>query len=101
RIRQGLASSRADGRKGSLLEDREVGADDLRRVEKLFHAALNRKPEERMEFLAKACRRDPETRAKVESLLAARQDAGSFLERPAISLGENALSLIGRRVGRY
>jgi serine/threonine protein kinase len=78
-----------------------VGADDLRRVEKLFHAALNRKPEERMEFLAKACRRDPETRAKVESLLAARQDAGSFLERPAISLGENALSLVGRRVGRY
>jgi serine/threonine protein kinase len=42
-----------------------VGSDELRREEELFHAALNGRPQERMGFLAEACRGDPAMRARM------------------------------------
>jgi eukaryotic-like serine/threonine-protein kinase len=84
-----------------------VGADDLSRVEALFHAALDRTPAERVKFLAEACGKDAATLAKVRALLASHQEAGSFLEKPAFLLEEERTpeeegsSLVGRRVGPY
>ena len=44
-------------------------------------------PEDRQRFLDEACAGKPELRARVEGLLRAGAEAGSFLERPAEELG--------------
>jgi serine/threonine protein kinase/tetratricopeptide (TPR) repeat protein len=50
------------------------------RVQELFHAALERQPEERTAFLAAECRGERQLREQVERLLADHGDAGDFLE---------------------
>jgi eukaryotic-like serine/threonine-protein kinase len=84
-----------------------VSSDDWRRVEELFHAALDRRREERADFLARSCRGDDVLRARIESLLSSHEEAGSFLEVPALVLGDEPVpedpagSLVGQRVARY
>ena len=75
------------------------------KVEELFHQALERAPEARPAFLDDACREDPELRQQVELLLRQGEEAGSFLERPAMedipaTLTAGA-SLLGRKIGPY
>jgi eukaryotic-like serine/threonine-protein kinase len=53
-------------------------------VKTLFGAALDLRPEERASFLDTACGNDSDLRRELEALLAAHEDAGSFLERPII-----------------
>jgi serine/threonine-protein kinase len=48
----------------------------------LYHAALELAPEERKAFLEQACGSDVDLRTEVESLLAAHQKAGQFIEEP-------------------
>ena len=55
-----------------------------RKVEDLFHAALERTPEARQTFLDESCGADTDLRRQVELLLAREARAGSFLEVPAI-----------------
>ncbi|MGA7155337.1 MAG: protein kinase [Acidobacteriaceae bacterium] len=50
-------------------------------VEQLFGAALDQRPEDRRAFLDRACATAPELRQRVEELLLADEQAGSFLER--------------------
>ncbi len=50
-------------------------------VEQLFGAALDRRPEDRRAFLDQVCAGAPELRQRVEELLLADEQAGSFLER--------------------
>ena len=50
-------------------------------VEQLFGAALDRRPEDRRVFLDRVCAGAPELRERVEELLLADEQAGSFLER--------------------
>ena len=76
-----------------------------RRVNALFHAALERASGERQAFVDEACAGDPELRAEVTSLLTSHQP-DDFLEVPAAALDEQAhetagVSLVGRRVGPY
>src|SRR5262245_51580963 len=54
------------------------------RVKEVFQAALERQPDERAAFVAHHCGNHAALRREVESLLAAFEDAGSFVERPAI-----------------
>jgi len=54
------------------------------RVKEVFQAALEQKPEERAAFLLRTCGDDLTLRTEVESLLASLEQAGSFVERPAI-----------------
>jgi len=76
-----------------------------RRVEELFHAALERVPEGRQTFLSEACKEDPGVLRQVELLLAKEEQAGSFLERPAIDDLTVSLTtaggLLGRQFGPY
>ncbi|MBC8164291.1 MAG: hypothetical protein H7Y20_00290, partial [Bryobacteraceae bacterium] len=76
-----------------------------RRVEELFHAALERETEARPAFLDEACREDAELRSEVDALLLREAEAGSFLEMPAVGAptfaGTAAESLIGRQFGPY
>jgi Tol biopolymer transport system component len=76
-----------------------------RRAKAIFHEALEREPEARQAFLDVACGGDPDLRRQVQLLLSQAEQAGSFLERPA--LGDTtvtltaAQSLLGRQLGPY
>src|SRR6187549_280972 len=76
-----------------------------RQVEALYHAVLERAPEDRAAFLSEACRGDKELRREVESLAA--QGDSSLLDRSRYegmnSLPEaDSLQLApGTRLGPY
>jgi serine/threonine protein kinase len=76
-----------------------------RRVEGLFHAAQEHEPEARQPFLDVACGGDTDLRRHVELLLAKGEEAGSFLETPAmrdITVTQTAtVTLLGRQLGPY
>jgi hypothetical protein len=57
--------------------------DQWRRVEELFHAALDLAPDDRRAFLNEACRDNSELRSRVEDLLSHSQDADLF--EPAVA----------------
>ena len=59
------------------------------RVKAIVQEALERAPDARTVFVADACRDDASLRREVESLLAAHDRAGAFIEAPA-SLGTAA-----------
>jgi serine/threonine-protein kinase len=55
-----------------------------RRIEELFESMVELEGAERATALAAACAEDEPLRGEVESLLAAHERAGSFLDRPAL-----------------
>jgi serine/threonine-protein kinase len=55
-------------------------------LDKLFHSALEREPAERAAFLDEACAGDDPLRKQVEAVLAAHEQAGSFIESPAMEV---------------
>jgi serine/threonine protein kinase len=76
-------------------------------VEQLYHAALEREPEERAAFLNKACDGDGALRQEVESLLAYDEPAQRFIATPPDALAaellaaDQAPSLIGSSLNHY
>ncbi|MEK6280267.1 MAG: hypothetical protein AABN95_07905 [Acidobacteriota bacterium] len=80
-------------------------------LDRLFHSAMERKPEERPAFLDQSCAGDEELRKQVEALLAANEMAGSFIEKPALEVEARSLageqsdsgveSMIGKTIGHY
>jgi serine/threonine protein kinase/Tol biopolymer transport system component len=82
-----------------------MNEDLWRKVEEIFHAALEHAPEARKAFLDKSCGRDSVLCREVELLLAKEEQAGSFLEKPA--MGDSSVTLkatsspLGRQVGPY
>src|SRR5437867_4060840 len=80
----------------------------LQRAEEIFHAALEREPDQLSAFLDKRCAGDEVLRGKVEELLAAHQHSDSFIETPvadvaAATIVENGQteSLAGQTIGHY
>src|SRR5712692_8393131 len=77
-----------------------------RRIEQLYHAALERTAHERAGYLDEQCAGDQALRSEVESLLVDDQES-RFMERPAIAVAaesyapEETLDLTGRTLGRY
>jgi eukaryotic-like serine/threonine-protein kinase len=75
------------------------------RLNELFESALGRGTAERPAFLEDACRSDPSMRQEVESLLAAHEEAGGFLEGPPGAAGTEPGSEerlhAGTRLGPY
>jgi len=71
----------------------------------VFAAALHLPAGERAAFLARECGDDHALRARVEALLRADSEAGSFMERPPGDPGARSLHAIGEkpgdRIGRY
>ena len=55
-------------------------------LDTLFHSALEREPHDRASFLDEACAGDQQLRREVEALIAANEQAGSFIEKPALEL---------------
>jgi eukaryotic-like serine/threonine-protein kinase len=64
-----------------------------KQVDNLLQAALERPSAEREAFLRRACAGDESLEREVRSLLASRQEAGSFLESPAIEVAARAAAL--------
>jgi Tol biopolymer transport system component/predicted Ser/Thr protein kinase len=82
-------------------------SEQYQNVGHLYHAALDLPRENRSAFLDGACEGDQELRQEVHSLLEAHDDAGAFIERPALDAAaqwiarqEEADTLSGR-IGAY
>ncbi len=70
-----------------------------RRIKEVFDITLRLEPGERDAYLKRVCESDTEMREEVESLLAAHQDTGNWLE-PMVAR-ETADPLLGARLGAY
>jgi len=68
-----------------------MDSDRFKQIDKLLQSTLERPPGEREAFLRDACAADHELEREVRSLLMSQQQAGSFLESPAIDLAARAL----------
>jgi serine/threonine protein kinase/pimeloyl-ACP methyl ester carboxylesterase len=78
--------------------------DNWPRVKRMLEEALVRGGADREAYLAEACGTDPALRAQIEILLAAQDDAGTFLETPAALLLDDSRGredLSGRVVSSY
>jgi hypothetical protein len=77
--------------------------DRWHKIDEIFHAALQRKPEERASFLEQNCSQDPALYADVKSLLVSyEKDDDSFFERSASALAaEMFADRVGEMIGRY
>jgi len=81
--------------------------DRWQRVEAVFQEALDRPPQERASFLEQACHGDAELKSETATLIAAHDQAGDFIEQPAlvhdarVIFNETAAENIGREIGAY
>jgi len=91
-----------------------MDSESWKQVDNLLQSVLERPPEERDAFLRQACAGDEALEREVRSLLTSQQQAGSFLERPAIEVAareialeqnkdmpETGGSLIGQTISHY
>lgn len=65
-----------------IMEGISVEQEQWQQIEKLFYEAMELPSEEREAFLRQACAGDEELHREVQALLAANQDAQSFLDAP-------------------
>lgn len=76
------------------------------RIKAIFHAALERTPEDRAAFLSSGCDGDEQLRNEVESLLESHQKSGEFIDSPAYEsatriLAEEAELSAGQTIAHY
>ncbi|MEO8436183.1 MAG: serine/threonine-protein kinase [Pyrinomonadaceae bacterium] len=76
-------------------------------VEEVLQGALDRPPQDRASFLQQVCAGDSELKSEATSLVNAFDEAGDFIEQPAIAqdarvlIGVDPQSNLGREVGPY
>jgi len=81
--------------------------DRWQEIDDLLQLTLSERPSQRILFLSKACKTDESLRLEVESLLAAHEEAGDFLEKSLSHTAADLLitgqreSVIGQTVGSY
>src|SRR5262245_8548958 len=66
--------------------------DRWEQIERLYHAALERGPDEREAFLDEACAGDEDLRREVEGLLVCDIPSDSFIQSPAIEIAARVLA---------
>lgn len=79
-----------------------------KKLDELFHAALEREGDARVSFIAQATGEDAEMRRELESMVAHHEKASSFIESPAYAVAAETLiandlpeQLIGTTLGPY
>jgi eukaryotic-like serine/threonine-protein kinase len=85
-----------------------------KQIDELFQSALRQPPSERESFVRQACDGDEELQREVRSLLSSEQHAGNFLEKPAMEVAaqgltvtqteqvqEGSRTLIGQTISNY
>ena len=70
-----------------------MDAERWKQIDRLMDAAQARPPDERDAFLRQSCMDDEGLEREIRALLAAREQAGSFLESPAIDVAARAIAL--------
>ena len=81
--------------------------DNWEQVKKLFDAAIAQPTGERAAFLDDACAGNEALRREVESLLESDEQAGSFMDAPAVQSAAESLAgepnklSVGQRLTRY
>src|SRR5262245_24070858 len=80
-------------------------------IKEIYDRALDLSRDQREGFLAEVCAADDDLRREVESLLAAHDDAGTFLQSPAVEVAAHEIvadevtspapQLIGRELANY
>lgn len=83
-----------------------MDSDLWKQIEELYEAALQLEAAARDAFLSRACAGNEGLREKLDALIAAAEQADSFLEESAVGLGLTVLglqpvSLVGQTVDRY
>jgi serine/threonine-protein kinase len=84
-----------------------LNSKQWQQIENLYHLLLKQEPSRRTAFLREACAGDEVLRQEVESLLAQRTEAESFIETPAVQVVAGLMqekriqSLIGHQLGSY
>ena len=81
-----------------------MDSERWKRIDGLVQAALERPAEERAEFVRRQCAGDKSLEREVLSLLASGEDAGSFLESPAMEMAgrqDAGHSFSGQTVSHY
>jgi non-specific serine/threonine protein kinase/serine/threonine-protein kinase len=88
-------------------------AERWRRLEHLYHAAMEEEEDQRAAFLEKSCVDDPSLQGEVESLIAYARQTGGIIDEPleviAAALDQDILPndsdeidrMIGRRIAQY
>ena len=76
-----------------------TSSERAQHVAEIVKSALERTTEDARVFLDQACAGDPETRAKVDSLLTFQAQANGFIERGALNLAAEALAQDGSLAG--
>src|SRR5215831_2639260 len=61
-------------------------------MEQIYQEAIQQPPDDRAAFISERCKGDDALLRELESLLAANQQAGSFLDKPAMDVAARALS---------
>src|SRR5437868_10163502 len=85
----------------------EMSPEQWSRLKEMFRAAIEREPHHRAAFLDQVCVDAPDLRNEIESLLAAHDGAGNFIETPVLAANVKALtespseSVKGQRIGPY
>ena len=82
---------------------------ELSPLESIFFTALGMTPAERAAYLSEACAGDDSLRQRVEKMLAAQVDAGSFLEAPPAAvvapaeptIDQTVTEKVGTQIGPY
>jgi serine/threonine protein kinase len=72
------------------MEKTRLSQEEWRRVEEVYHEALEHRPESRASFVTAACGSDSSLRREVESLLAA-DEAHSLVDQPAMDIAADLL----------
>src|SRR5262245_41320878 len=89
------------------MEQQTLTSERWRRLKQIFQAAVETPASGRDAYLADACADDHALRAEIESLIAAHEQPGSFLDTPAFDLAatdstvNQANELVGASLGRY
>ena len=87
-----------------------MATERWQQIKEIFHSALEQGPAERSAYLARACAGDEAIRSEVESLIAAHEKEGSFIDSPAYEVAAAWLaddddnhpdSLVGQQVNHY
>src|SRR5713226_5035646 len=85
-----------------------MDSERWKQIDDVLQSVMDRAPEERDAFLRQACAGDRTLEREVRSLLASEEQAGRFLENPAMEVAARGLarrqsadSLVGRIVSHY
>ena len=82
-------------------------AERWQQVESVLQDALDRAPVDRASFIEEACGGDEELKTEATTLIAAYEEAGDFIEQPALAhdahvlLGGDFEGNVGREIGPY